>query len=102
VNPAAILRAAQETVDLEEDELENAWAVAPTESCWFTALAVFRVKKHAQDYADRINNSKQMHGAYGDCVVVPAKADVTCANTFDVKAGRKALRAIALAEGEEK
>ena len=82
-----------EAIDIEEDDLTDAWAVAPTEACWFTALAVFREKKHAQEYADRINRSKRLNGGYGDCVIVPAVASVTCANTFDAKAGRAALEA---------
>lgn len=80
-----------EDIDVEEDVMREAWAVAPTEACTFVALAIFVRKRDAQAFADKMNEKKKKRGAYADCAVVPARAVVQCANTFDVKAGRAAL-----------
>jgi hypothetical protein len=80
-----------EPVDIENDYMFQAWAVAPTEACTFVALAVFSRKSDATAFAKMMNEKKAKRGAYGDCAVVPATATVLCANTYDVKAGRVAL-----------
>jgi hypothetical protein len=80
-----------EPIDIEMDDMLEAWAVAPTEACTFVPLAVFARKSDATAFARLMNMGKAKRGGYGDCAVVPAKAAILCANTYDVKAGREAL-----------
>lgn len=82
-----------EVVDVEEDTLEDAWCVAPTEACTFVALAVFARKIDAQRFRDALAKRK---GGYDDLAVLPARAKVLTANSYDVVAGRKALAAESL------
>lgn len=39
-----------DVVDVEEDDMGDAWCVAPTEACSFVALAVFPNKEDAERY----------------------------------------------------
>jgi hypothetical protein len=79
-----------EVVDIEEDPIDEAWCVAPTEACSFVAIAVFAEKKDAELFL-AVYREKHRRGRYDDLVILPARAHVQVANTFDVEAGRKAL-----------
>jgi hypothetical protein len=77
-----------EEVDVEDDAIELGWAVAPTEACTFVALAVFARKRDAERFRDSLARTRN---TYDDLAVLPARARVLVANSYDVKAGRKAL-----------
>lgn len=79
-----------ETVDVEEDEILTGWAIAPTEACTFVALAVFVEKRDAEVFLAILRKAKKRN-TYDDLAIVPARAVIACANTHDVRAGRKAL-----------
>lgn len=80
-----------ESVDVEEDDMGDAWCVAPTEACSFDALAVFSSKEDAERFVALLRKDRKRSNAYDDLAVLPARARVLCANSYDVKAGRVAL-----------
>ena len=80
-----------EEIDVEEDEIATGWAIAPTEACTFVALAVFQTKRHAERFLTMLRADKKRSNTYDDLAIVPARAIVACANTFDGPGGRRAL-----------
>jgi hypothetical protein len=80
-----------ETVDVEEDDMGDAWCVAPTEACSLVVLAVFSNKKDAERFVALLRADRKKSNTYDDLAVLPARARVLCANSYDVKAGRVAL-----------
>ena len=84
-----------EVVDVEEDRFESGWVVTPTESCTFVALGVFATKRDAEAFRE-VLRERAPKSKYDDLAVLPAKALVLVANSFDVKAGREALAKVDL------
>lgn len=84
-------RTPSEKVDVEEDNLYEAWCVTPTESCTFVALAVFVEKKDAEAFVTILRKRRKASNTHDDLAVLPARALVLVANSYDVKAGRAAL-----------
>ncbi len=82
-------------VDVEEDDMGDAWCVAPTEACTFVAIAVFADKRDAERFVALLRRSRKKSNTYDDLAVLPARASVLVANSYDVDAGRAALAAAA-------
>ncbi len=80
-----------DVVDVEEDDMGDAWCVAPTEACSFVALAVFPNKEDAERYVALLRSDRKKSNTYDDLAILPARARILCANSYDVKAGRVAL-----------
>ena len=76
------------TIDIEEDAMDDAWVIAPTEACSFMALAVFARKRDATAFLKLLRARKVRAGEYDDLMILPAKAYVHVANTV----GRMLIR----------
>lgn len=53
-----------DVVDVEEDDMGDAWCVAPTEACSFVALAVFPNKEDAERFVALLRKDRKKSNTY--------------------------------------